>query len=273
MESYILLKNSYYKEDSEILFANIKNLLNELNIDYKGEKSIVVDEKFLPFFYGSTYYLDFLATYLSIIDEGNIPIFCDSQMILSFKKMLFKLQNDGEFREEMSKKLNREVNILELEKYFTLLPQILLESLAKSDKLVRKWSGFTCAFVLDRELEQLVLDLHLADRFQAITGVKLRLFFKESYDYLLHTNKNLAFKMASRDYYEIVDSGVDFITTPNLGMFHIFDGYSKDLQKSAGRDDLEIPVLLIPQVILAMFEDMDFKKLLFFKHKITPKML
>ena len=271
MESFILLRNDYRKVSAEILFKNLKTLFFELGLDYQ-EKSIKVENKFSPFF-DNSYYLELLKAFLSIVEEGNKPVFCDSQSILAYKNLFLKLQNDGEFREAIFKALKKEIDILECEQKFVFLPEIVLEALGKTNKIARKWEGFTCAFVVDRELEQLAKDLHLSDRFSVLTGLKVRLFFKESYDYLLTCDKDLAFKMASNDYYEMVDSGVDFITTPNLGEFYLLDSFHKAIKKSAGRDDAGIPVLLIPQVILATFVGMDAKKLAFDKHNITPKML
>ena len=70
-----------------------------------------------------------------------------------------------------------------------------------------------------------------------------------------------------------MDSGVDFILTPNIGNFELMDRHIKNLQDSMGRDTAEIPLLFIPQVILALFDDANAESLKFSAHKIIPKML
>ena len=50
-------------------------------------------------------------------------------------------------------------------------------------------------------------------------------------------------------------------------------GILRKSKKNAGRDDLEVPILYIPQVFLALFKECNAQDLMFFKHNISPKML
>ncbi|MDE5602943.1 MAG: hypothetical protein K2I71_03355, partial [Helicobacter sp.] len=199
-------------------------------------------------------------------------LICDNQSLLAIIRLIKKLYEEQEFKEELAQLLKEEIDILTLEKSIKFIPEIVLESFKKDDNF-RSWKGFRSAFIIDRELENFVKETQLLEKLESLLEFKIFPFYKESYDYLLKINPTLAYKMASSDYYEMVDCGVDFIITANIGNFEIFDRHSKMIQKTAGRDDLEIPLLFLPQVFLTTFRDSDAHSLLFKEHNILPKML
>lgn len=275
MESYILLHNNFYQKHSGILLQNAKNLLEKLQIPFSGVEKVALEDKFLPNICPLDFYGGILKVLLFAKKENKKILLCDSQSLLIFSNFFKKLYADVEFKNELKKKLGENeanFNLMELEDSYVALFEIIFSALSKVNFKKQRWQGFSCALMLDRQLESKFkngLMLELA----SVSGLRILPFFKESYGYLLQSNENLAYKMGALDYYEMVDSGVDFIATPNLANFALFDGCAKKLQKAAGRDDLEVPLLTLPQVILALFESSSAESLGFNLHTITPKML
>ena len=58
-----------------------------------------------------------------------------------------------------------------------------------------------------------------------------------------------------------------------VGNFELLDRNAHENKRASGRDDLEIPLLFIPQIFLALFEEFGASDLLFDQHIIAPKML
>ncbi|MDD6055501.1 MAG: hypothetical protein PUB96_03005 [Helicobacteraceae bacterium] len=273
MESYILLHNNFYQKHSGILLQNTKNLLEKLQIPFSGVEKVALEDKFLPNICPLDFYGGILKILLNAKKENKKILICDSQSLLIFSNFFKKLYVDVEFKDGFKKTLGDDgLNLLELEDSYVALFEVVFSALSRADFKKQRWRGFSCALMIDRWLESKFkngLMLELA----SVSGLRILPFFKESYGYLLESNENLAYKMGALDYYEMVDCGVDFIATPNLANFALMDGCAKKLQNAAGRDDLEVPLLTLPQVILALFESSSAESLGFNLHAITPKML
>ncbi len=273
MESFILLHNNLYPKSAHILMQNFKTLLENLQIPIEKSQIITLEQKFLPFIERVKYYKKLLLLLLEAQRENHKILLCDSQSLLEVTDFFKALYEETELRESLIKECGVEIDILSLEDIFVFVPEVVLGALKNCRFKPRRWQGFKCAFIIDRELERLIVESQIITRLEDITGLKILPFFKESYAYLLQTNPQLAYKMGAADYYEMVDSGVDFILTPNIGNFELMDRYARELRNANGRDDLEIPLLFIPQVILALFEETTSNVLCFGEHSIPPKML
>ncbi|MBX7490022.1 hypothetical protein [Helicobacter turcicus] len=272
MESCILLHNNFYKS-SEFLIHNVKKLLDKLHISVVHTESIALDDKFLPFIAPMTYFKPLIALLNRAHEDGQKVLVCDSQSLLVITKLLKKLYEDAEFREELAKTCGCGIDILNLENSFAFALEVVFDAIKVAEIKHRRWEGFKCAFIFDRELEEHIKESQILSRIESITGLKILPFFKDSYAYLLQNNPELAYKMGAMDYYEMVDCGVDFIVSPNVGNFELMDRHIKKLQDISGRDTAEIPLLFAPQVILALFIDASAESLGFSAHKIKPQML
>ncbi|TLD85047.1 hypothetical protein LS70_000340 [Helicobacter sp. MIT 11-5569] len=272
MESCILLHNHLY-QSSEILIDNIKKLLDKLHISIVRTESLTLDDKFLPFIEPISYFKPIITLLHKAHEEGQRVLICDTQSLLVVAKLLKKLYENSEFREAMNEACACNIDILNLENSFVFAPEIVFDAIKVAEIKQRRWESFKCAFVFDRELEEYIKESQILLRAESITGLKILPFFKNSYAYLLQSNPELAYKMAAMDYYEMVDCGIDFIITPNIGNFELMDKHTKALQDISGRDTAEIPLLFVPQVILALFMDTKAEFLGFDSHKIRPQML
>lgn len=273
MESFILLHNNLYPKSAPILMQTFKILLEKLQIPIEKSQTITLEPKFLPFIDRVKYYKKLLLLFLESQVENYKILLCDSQSLLEVQRFFEVLYEETDLRESLIKEYNVEIDILELENNFVFAPEVVLDALKTASFKLKRWQGFKCAFLVDRELQKWVVESKMLNTIEEITGLKILPFFKESYAYLLEVNPQLAYKMGGADYYQMVDSGVDFILTPNIGNFELMDRYSARLKNTSGRDDLEIPLLFIPQVILALFEDTTRDILYFREHNISPKML
>lgn len=271
MDSFVILHNDFYPTSSTILLQNLKNFLSKICINDYQTQQLPLGNK-LSFLIGERFYSKILKTLIQIQKEDKQTLICDSQSLIVIVKLIKKLYEEQAFKEALTHSLKEEIDILALERSIKFIPEIVLESFKRDDN-PRSWKGFKAAFIIDRELEGFVKQIQFLEKLESILELKILPFYKESYDYLLKINPTLAYKMASSDYYEMVDCGVDFIMTANIGNFEIFDRYSKMIQKTAGRDDLEIPLLFLPQVFLSTFRDSNPTTLLFKEHNIPPKML
>lgn len=272
MESCILLHNNFYKS-SEILMDGTLKLLEKLHISVVRTESIALDDKFLPFISPVVYFSSLIKLLEGAYKEGQKVFVCDSKSLSVIRMLLKKLYKDIGFREEISKKCECNIDILNLEDSFVFAPEVFLDKIGTTEIKRKRWEGFRCAFIIDRELEGRVKELRLLPNIESVTGLKIFPFFKDDYAYLLQSNPELSFKMGAMDYYEMVDCGVDFIMSANIGNFELMDKNTRKLQDISGRDIAEIPLLFIPQVILALFMDTNAKSLSFNAHKIQPQML
>lgn len=270
MESYILLHNNFYKH-CKPLISSVKKLLEKIHIPIVRTESLALDEKFLPFITPVEYFKPLILLLDKAQQDGHKVLVCDSQSLLVITRLLKNLYENTELREELAKACA--IDILNLENSFVFAPEVLVDRIPLDAIKHRRWEGFKCAFIIDRELEERIGELQILPRIESFTGLKILPFFKESYAYLLQSNPKLAYKMGAMDYYEMVDCGVDFIITANLGNFELMDKHIKDLQDVSGRDTAEIPLLFMPQVILALFMDSNAESLEFNAHKIKPQML
>lgn len=274
MESFILLHNNLYPKSSHLLMSNFKVLLEKLQIPIEKTQTLALEGKFLPFIERVKYYQKLFLLLLEAQETNHKILLCDSQSLLEIKRFLKALYEETELRESLIKECGVEIDILSLENCFVFAPEIMLNALKDSHLKSKCWQGFKCALILDWELETWAIESQIIVGLEEITGLKIMPFFKESYAYLMQVNQVLAYKMGAADYYEMVDSGVDFILTPNIGNFELMDQNAVELKIASGRDDLEIPLLFIPQVILALFEETASCNALQFKeHKILPRML
>ncbi len=272
MKSYILLQNDFYPQSAFVLIENFKNLCHKLEIPIAKTQKIPCENRLLPFVNEVGYYGRILRALIEAGGENKKLLACDSQTLLGILGFFKKYYEDLEFKERLLEDFGREVDILELEKNFVFAPEVILKN-SKGLQKKRRWEGFKCGFLVDRELEQIIKEYYLIEEFENLLGFKMQVFYKDSYDYLLFSNKNLAYKMGGKDYYEIIDCGVDLIVTPNIGNFELLDRNADKIKKALGRDDLEIPILFLPQVFLALFEECSASSLLFNRHNIAPKML
>ncbi|WP_299546645.1 hypothetical protein [uncultured Helicobacter sp.] len=272
MESYILLQNNFYPS-SKLLTHHIKALLEKLHISIANTQSLMLDDKFLPFIAPVDYYAPLVRLLDNAYKDEKKVLVYDSQSLLVITKLLKNLYENVDFREEISKSCACSIDILNLENSFVFAPEVLFDKIKNAEIKHRRWEGFKCAFIIDRELEERVLELQLISRIENVTGLKILPFFKNSYAYLLQSNLELAYKMGAMDYYEMVDCGVDFILNANLGNFELMDQHTKALQNASGRDTAEVPLLFVPQVVLALFMDANAESLKFSTHKIQPQML
>ncbi|MDE5591928.1 MAG: hypothetical protein K2I63_03095 [Helicobacter sp.] len=270
--TFVLLHNNLYPRSSAILLQNIKELLQRMQVNIANTDLIALDNKFLSLL-KENHYSNLLKLLIKVKQDGNRLLIYDSQSLLEVIKFIKKLYEDTKFKDRLKDSLvEGEIDVLELERCIKFVSELALEGFVKSREC-RSWQGFRCAFLMDRELEDFIKQTQFLEWMKNLLGLEIFPFYKESYDYLLKVDKHLAYNMAASDYYEMVDYGIDFIITLNIGNFELLDGHSKMIQKSSGRDDLEIPVLFLPQVLLATFRDVNSLKLCFNQHKITPKML
>lgn len=272
MGSFVLLHNNFYPKSANILMQNIKTLLEKLQIPFEKSQNITLEGKFLPFINRVEYYKKLFLLFLKAQEENHKILVCDSQSLLEIMRFFANFYEETELREVLLKECETEIDILSLENSFIFAPEVILNAL-KTYNFKRRWEGFKCAFFVDRELEKIVVESQMISTLEERTGLKILPFFKESYAYLLQTNPSLAYSMGATDYYEMVDGGVDFILTPNIGNFELMDRCAEKLRNTKGRDDLEIPLLFIPQVILALFDETTSSILHFGEHIISPKML
>lgn len=271
MQTYMLLQNHFY-QSSELLRDIITKLLEKLHISIIQTKSLALDDKFLPFIDPIAYFKPLVELLNHAYEANNKLLVCDSKSLLILKRFLNHLCSNTDFKAELSKNCGQ-IDILKLEESFVFAPEVLLDTIRIDTIKQGRWEGFRCAFICDRELEEHVISLQILPRIESLTGLKILPFFKESYAYLLQSNPDLAFKMGAKDYYEMVDSGVDFIISANLDNFELMDRHTKEIKQSSGRDSADVPLLFMPQVILALFEDVNAQLLGFHSHRIPPKML
>ncbi|CAM2944674.1 hypothetical protein [Helicobacter burdigaliensis] len=271
MQEFKLLYNQTHPRSAEILYVSLERLVKEvLNKDLTSYK-IQIEDHISPFL-NEEYYKSLIRGILSIKSENCMPLIADTQTLLAYERMIKALYQDGELKKRIEETLGA-IDLLELEKSFVFAPKLILENgnFFEEKQNIGKWRGFKCAFVVEGEVADYLELTKIVEILEWVSGLSIKIFKKNCYDYLLNHNKELAFKMAGKDYYEMVDCGVDFILTPSIGHFEMYDGYAKEIKKSQGRDDLEVPVLFIPEILLAPLKGGSF--LLFDRHNITPKMV
>lgn len=73
------------------------------------------------------------------------------------------------------------------------------------------------------------------------------------YAHLLQHNLDSAYYNTAKCFFDIADLGVDFILTHSLSQFDILDRDRLKLCKAYNRDNIDIPVLFLPQILLLAF--------------------
>lgn len=101
--------------------------------------------------------------------------------------------------------------------------------------------------------------------------IDLRLFDDAfSYEYYAHLfahSPQIALHNTARCFFAMADLGVDFIITHSLSQFELLDGKRKKLCDVYNRDNIALPILFLPQVLLLAFGEEDRAKLGLTYHK------
>lgn len=92
-------------------------------------------------------------------------------------------------------------------------------------------------------------------------------FVNQYYAHLLANNPQSAYYNTGKYFFDIADLGVDFILSYSLSQFDMLDSHRTQLCKAYNRDDIALPILFLPQVLLLAFGEKDKKKLGFTHHK------
>lgn len=87
------------------------------------------------------------------------------------------------------------------------------------------------------------------------------------YAHLLPVNMQSALYNSAKLFFDLADLGVDFILTHSLSQFDILDSQRKKLCNVYNRDNIALPILFLPQVLLLAFGEKDQNKLGFAYHK------
>lgn len=89
---------------------------------------------------------------------------------------------------------------------------------------------------------------------------------QQYYAHLAKNNPGFAYHHSGKLFFEMADLGVDFILSYSLSQQIILDEKRKNLCVAYNRDNIAIPVLFLPQVILLALGESDISKLGFDKH-------
>lgn len=89
---------------------------------------------------------------------------------------------------------------------------------------------------------------------------------QQYYAHLLKNNPEFAYYHGGKLFFEMADLGVDFILSYSLSQHAMLDEKRKNLCVAYNRDNIAIPILFLPQVILLAFGESDASKLGFDKH-------
>lgn len=93
------------------------------------------------------------------------------------------------------------------------------------------------------------------------------------YAHLLPVNMQSALYNSAKLFFDLADLGVDFILTHSLSQFDILDSQRKKLCNVYNRDNIALPILFLPQVLLLAFGEEDKNKLGFAYHKQKVEIL
>lgn len=89
---------------------------------------------------------------------------------------------------------------------------------------------------------------------------------QQYYAHLLKTNPEFAYYHGGKLFFEMADLGVDFILSYSISQHAMLDEKRKKLCVAYNRDNIAIPILFLPQVILLALGETDPLKLGFDKH-------
>lgn len=87
------------------------------------------------------------------------------------------------------------------------------------------------------------------------------------YAHLLSVNPTSALYNGAKLFFEMADLGVDFILSYSLSQFHMLDSKRKPMCKAYNRDDIVLPILFLPQVLLLAFGVLEHQQLGFIHHQ------
>lgn len=92
------------------------------------------------------------------------------------------------------------------------------------------------------------------------------------YTHLLQNNPQSAFYNGAKLFFELADLGVDFILSYSLGQFDLLDSKRTELCKAYNRDNITLPIVFLPQILLLALGENDHKKLGFNYHQQRVEM-
>ncbi|CUU39956.1 MULTISPECIES: hypothetical protein [Helicobacter] len=92
------------------------------------------------------------------------------------------------------------------------------------------------------------------------------------YAHLLQVNPQVAYANSARLFFDLADLGVDFILSYSLSQFAMLDSNRAKICKACNRDNIAIPVLLLPQILLLALGQEDRNTLGFTYHKQKVEM-
>lgn len=89
----------------------------------------------------------------------------------------------------------------------------------------------------------------------------------------LPINRKLSLKASSKPFLDLVDSGVDFITSFDSSAFVMFDYLQKEIERSVGREGSDMPFLHISQIVALGLGVHSNERLGLDLHKIKPSII
>ncbi len=87
------------------------------------------------------------------------------------------------------------------------------------------------------------------------------------YAHLLNINPQSAIYNSAKLFFDLADLGIDFILSHSLSQFNILDVQRTQLCKAYNRDNIALPILFLPQILLLAFGEKDKTKLGLAHHK------
>ncbi|CAM3288886.1 hypothetical protein [Helicobacter labetoulli] len=92
------------------------------------------------------------------------------------------------------------------------------------------------------------------------------------YAHLLQSNSQSALYNSARLFFDLADLGIDFILTHSLSQFEMLDSKRAGLCRAYNRDNIALPIVFLPQILLLAFGENDPKKLGFNYHQQKVEM-
>lgn len=86
------------------------------------------------------------------------------------------------------------------------------------------------------------------------------------YAHILHTYPQNAFYNGGKFFFDLADLGVDFILTHSLSQFDLLDSKRAQLCKAYNRDNIPLPIVFLPQILLLAFGERDWNRIGFNFH-------
>nr|QGT50448.1 hypothetical protein Helico5904_1200 [uncultured Helicobacter sp.] len=87
------------------------------------------------------------------------------------------------------------------------------------------------------------------------------------YTHLLSINPTSALYNGAKLFFDMADLGVDFVLSYSLSQFYMLDSKRKQMCKAYNRDDIVLPILFLPQVLLLAFGVLEHHQLGFVYHE------